>query len=136
MIDNRPERAILVGVELKRNQAFSFGASLEELRALTEAAGGEVVATLVQSRERIHAGTYIGKGKLEELTHLVEELVRIVLRLRHVRIEMGIDQLRVFQQDLPGDDFLSLAAYHEMILNYTKTRERIDQVLSRPLQLD
>ncbi len=74
MIDNRPERAILVGVELKRSQDFSFGASLEELRALTEAAGGEVVATLVQSRERIHAGTYIGKGKLEELTHLVEEL--------------------------------------------------------------
>ena len=76
-------------------------------------------------------------GKVEpDFNHLVEELVRIVLRLRHVRIEMGIDQLRVFQQDLPGDDFMSLAAYHEMILNYTKTRERIDQVLSRPVQLD
>lgn len=76
-------------------------------------------------------------GKVEpDFNHLAEELVRIVLRLRRVRIEMGIEQLRVFQQDLPADDFLSLAAYHDMILNYTRTREKIDQAISRPVQLD
>ncbi len=74
MNDNKPERAILVGVELKRRGEFSFKSSLEELGALTEAAGGEVIAALIQSRERVHGATYIGKGKIEELKHLVDEL--------------------------------------------------------------
>lgn len=74
MNDHKPEKAILVGVELKSGAGFSFQSSLEELKALTEAAGGEVVAVLVQSREKVHGATYIGKGKLEELKHLAAEL--------------------------------------------------------------
>ncbi|CFX28590.1 GTPase HflX [Syntrophomonas zehnderi OL-4] len=74
MNDNKPEKAILVGVELKSDAGFNFQASLQELQALTEAAGGEVAAVLVQSRERVHGATYIGKGKLEELKHLAAEL--------------------------------------------------------------
>lgn len=70
----KKERAILVGVALKSGQEYSFDADLKELQALAEAAGAEVVASLIQSRGRVHAGTYIGKGKLEELKHLVEEL--------------------------------------------------------------
>lgn len=66
------ERAILVGVKFKNN--LSFESSMDELRGLTEAAGGEVLITLVQSRERPDSSTYLGKGKLEELTHLAEEL--------------------------------------------------------------
>jgi len=68
------ERAVLVGVKLKKEQNFDFESSLEELRGLTEAAGGEVIATLVQAKDRPSSSTYIGKGKLEELTHLVAEL--------------------------------------------------------------
>jgi GTP-binding protein HflX len=67
------ERAILVGMKLKSHDV-NFDSSMEELRGLTEAAGGEVIVTLVQSRERPESSTYIGKGKLIELTHLVEEL--------------------------------------------------------------
>jgi DNA primase len=67
---------------------------------------------------------------------LVEELVRTVLRLRFVRIELGIEQLRLFQQEIEADDILSMASYHEMILNYTRTRERLDMALSQPVQLD
>lgn len=67
------ERAILVGVKLK-NHDINFDSSMEELRGLTEAAGGEAVITLVQSRERPESSTYIGKGKIIELGHLVEEL--------------------------------------------------------------
>jgi GTPase len=68
------ERAILVGVKLKNKQNFDFESSLEELRGLTEAAGGEVIATMVQAKDRPSSSTYIGKGKLVELTHLVAEL--------------------------------------------------------------
>ncbi|HPF20747.1 MAG TPA: GTPase HflX [Syntrophomonas sp.] len=68
------EKAILVGADLGRKAEVSFLDSLEELKGLTEAAGGEVIATLVQARERIHNTTYIGSGKLQELKHLASEL--------------------------------------------------------------
>jgi len=69
-----PERAILVGVKLKKEHNYDFESSLEELAGLTEAAGGEVTAVMVQAKDRPSSSTYIGKGKLEELTHLVKEL--------------------------------------------------------------
>lgn len=73
-METKKERAILVGVALKRGNEYNFDSALQELQALAEAAGAEVIATLMQSRERAHGGTYIGKGKLEELIHLVEEM--------------------------------------------------------------
>lgn len=71
---NKPERAILAGVKLKGRDEFNFESSFDELRGLTEAAGGEVIATLIQAKDRPNSSTYIGKGKLEELTHLAAEL--------------------------------------------------------------
>lgn len=67
------EKAILVGVKLKKDKR-DFELSMEELDGLVEAAGGQVVATLIQTRERTDAATFIGKGKLEELRHLIAEL--------------------------------------------------------------
>ncbi|MGP6139681.1 GTPase HflX [Jeotgalibaca sp. A127] len=51
-----------------------FEYELEELRRLTETAQGEVVAVLTQKKDSIDSKTVIGKGKMEELSHLVEEL--------------------------------------------------------------
>ncbi|WP_205174270.1 GTPase HflX [Bacillus pakistanensis] len=66
------EKAILVGCQLNEEDA-RFLYSLEELSSLTETAQAEVKATLTQKRERIHPGTYIGKGKVEELVMLEEQ---------------------------------------------------------------
>ncbi len=73
MSSSNPERAVLVGIKLKKEQNFNFNASLEELKGMTEAAGGEVIATMIQAKEHPSSSTYIGKGKLEELIHLVTE---------------------------------------------------------------
>ena len=67
------EKVILVGCETQ-NDAARFEYSMEELANLTKTANGQVVATLTQMRERIHPSTYIGKGKVEELESLAEEL--------------------------------------------------------------
>ncbi|MGD7043775.1 GTPase HflX [Jeotgalibacillus proteolyticus] len=67
------ERAILVGVQINQSDNH-IQQSLQELQALTETAKGEVVSVLTQNRDRIHSGTYIGKGKVEELQALEEEL--------------------------------------------------------------
>ncbi|MBM4071464.1 MAG: GTPase HflX [Planctomycetes bacterium] len=45
---------------------------LEELRGLAETAGANVVGGLMQRRHDVIPGTYIGKGKLEELNDLVK----------------------------------------------------------------
>ncbi|HSQ58074.1 MAG TPA: GTPase HflX [Gemmata sp.] len=44
----------------------------DEIRGLTRAAGGKVVAELTQKRQEIQLATYIGSGKLSELSELVQ----------------------------------------------------------------
>jgi len=48
--------------------------SLEELKELVRTAGADYVGQLVQKRESVHPGTYVGKGKLLELRELIDEL--------------------------------------------------------------
>jgi GTP-binding protein HflX len=73
VLTKNKEKAILVGCLIDGDEE-SFYYSLEELASLTNTADGEVVCTITQKRDRIDPSTYIGKGKLEELKHLVEEL--------------------------------------------------------------
>lgn len=67
-----PERLILVGVATHHQDDTEE--SLEELKDLVKTAGGITVATVIQNRETVHSGTYIGKGKIEEVRLLIEEL--------------------------------------------------------------
>ena len=48
--------------------------SLEELKALCEASGAEVVGEITQNREAPDSRTVIGKGKIEELRNAILEL--------------------------------------------------------------
>lgn len=65
------ERVILVGVQ----QAVGDDTeeSVRELGDLAQTAGASAVASVIQKRERIHPGTYIGKGKLDEVRRLLWE---------------------------------------------------------------
>jgi GTP-binding protein HflX len=47
---------------------------MEELKSLTKTANGSVCAVVTQKRERYDSATFIGKGKVEEITALEEEL--------------------------------------------------------------
>ena len=66
------ERVILVGVQ--ENNGDDTEESLHELEELASTAGAVTVGMLIQNREAVHPGTYIGKGKIEELRILAEEL--------------------------------------------------------------
>lgn len=74
MIDltKETERVILVGVSLS-DQDDTLK-SLEELKDLASTAGAQTVGVVVQNREQMHPGTYIGKGKIEEVKDLLWEL--------------------------------------------------------------
>ena len=66
----KPEKVILVGVN-EGGDEKAVRESLDELGELVKTAGAEPVAVLVQNREKIHPGTYIGKGKIEELRNAI-----------------------------------------------------------------
>lgn len=59
------ERVILVGVQTRDGDDTLD--SLEELKDLVKTAGAEAVGMVVQSRDNIHPGYYVGTGKLEEI---------------------------------------------------------------------
>ena len=48
--------------------------SLDELGELAATAGAYVAGRIIQNREAIHPGTYIGKGKIEEVKGLLYAL--------------------------------------------------------------
>lgn len=66
------ERLLLVGVAVGGNEEEVME-SLEELEELARTAGGVTVAKMIQNREAIHPGTYVGKGKLEEIKQYTQE---------------------------------------------------------------
>ncbi|HEV7301920.1 MAG TPA: GTPase HflX [Tepidisphaeraceae bacterium] len=68
----RQERAILVGVILPGTTADPRD-PLGELASLAKTAGAKPVATLLQRRQRVDPGTYLGSGKALEIAHLAME---------------------------------------------------------------
>lgn len=70
-IEKQQEKVILVGVS--EQEGDDAKDSLEELLELAETAGAKTVGMLIQNREGIHPGTYVGKGKVEEIKELIFE---------------------------------------------------------------
>lgn len=71
-IKEQEERLILVGVETGPGDDTED--SLEELKELAKTAGAVTLDMVIQNRESVHPGTYIGKGKIEEVKELAESL--------------------------------------------------------------
>ena len=63
------ERVVLVGVQTDDHD--NVEESLDELKELASTAGAVTVGRIIQNRESVHPGTYIGKGKIEEVRALV-----------------------------------------------------------------
>lgn len=68
--EEQQERIVLVAVATADEDDTLQ--SLDELEELGQTAGAITVAKVIQNRERFHPGTYIGKGKIEEVRELVQ----------------------------------------------------------------
>ena len=87
-------------------------------------------------------------GLLQELNSVIpggepnpekrlEDLIRTVILLRQLRINQGINQLRFLQEEASqGETETQLNPFHEMILQYSQVRARLDQALARPIQAE
>lgn len=75
-----PERAFLIGIDWSRSQSWEAEDSLEELVQLAETAGAKVFGKTIVKLAKHHAATFIGKGKVAELTQKVqEEKIQVVI---------------------------------------------------------
>ena len=63
------ERVILVGVS--EQDGDDTKDSLEELKELAATAGAVTEGMVIQNRERIHPGTYVGTGKVSEIKEML-----------------------------------------------------------------
>ncbi len=64
-IEELQEKVVLVGISACEGDDGED--SLAELADLVDTAGAQVAGTIIQRRDGVHPGTYVGKGKLEEI---------------------------------------------------------------------
>ncbi len=68
------ERAIVVGVYRRKEEKSLAEETLRELEELARSAGAEVVGWVLQRRQRFDPGFLLGKGKIQEIANMAEEL--------------------------------------------------------------
>ena len=72
--DDRPERAVLAGVERMQRGIWGIEESMDELERLAETAGAVVVGRFSQRRERPDSALFLGKGKVNEIAMEIQNL--------------------------------------------------------------
>ncbi len=90
---------------------------LDELTSLTETAGAEIVGQMVQYRDHPVAGTYIGTGKVQELTGLVQQLKADVVIFEN---DLSPSQIRNMEETVQ----CKVIDRSELILDIFATRAR------------
>ncbi|BAY99253.1 GTP-binding protein HSR1-related protein [Tolypothrix tenuis PCC 7101] len=73
-IGSTQDKVLLVGVQTEDISSRRFEDGLAELVHLVESAGGIVLDTMQQKRDRPHPQTVVGKGKVEEITLLAQKV--------------------------------------------------------------
>ena len=95
VIEDSEEKAILVGSDTKE--------SLEELKELTEACNIKVLKTVFQSRNKVDAAFYIGRGKVLEIAStLILEIFATRARSKEAKIQVELAQLKYRLNRLQG----------------------------------
>ncbi len=89
--------------------------------------------SLKELGEELQAPMQLGEPNEDKL---IEDLVRTVVLLREARLNEGIEQLRMMQQDLQEQGELQMTPYHQIMLQYTQTLNRLNLAMAHPLQFE
>lgn len=98
-VDADHDRVIVVGLMTGKLSKLQFHYSLMEVERLVETAGGEVLATLSQRRERPHPQTVLGAGKVQEIALEAQTLGATLVvfdrdlspaQVRNLEVQMGV----------------------------------------------
>ncbi|WP_028546683.1 GTPase HflX [Paenibacillus taiwanensis] len=122
-----PDRAVLVTLitdEVKRS-GIDAQYSLDELVQLAETAGVEVVSTMSQARDTRDPKWFIGKGKVQELKAVMDELAANTAIFDQ---ELSGAQVRNLEQALDAKIIDRTQLILDIFAQRAKTREGIIQV--------
>lgn len=122
------ERAILIGINVGGSD---FSRSIAELKSLTEACDIDPVFTLTQNLEKHNTATYLGSGKLPEVSQL---LAQCDCSLIIVNDELSPSQIRNLEEELDCKVIDRTMLILEIFARRAKTREAKLQVETAHLQ--
>ena len=125
------EKAILVGVQLKRQDEDEFIYSIEELGELAAACDVEVVGKITQKLERVNSSHYIGTGKIEEVQALKEMMDADTVIFDD---ELSPSQIRNLERDLDCKVIDRTILILDIFARRAKTKEAQLQVEIAKLQ--
>ena len=114
-----PERALMVGVELREN-VWALEDSLDELAQLASTAGVDVVGRVTQKLSEPHPATLVGKGKLDEIRAQAGELQADLILFDD---ELSPRQLRNLEETLSLKVLDRTALILDIFARHAHTRE-------------
>ncbi|MFD2704724.1 GTPase HflX [Salibacterium lacus] len=92
------EKVIIAGCRFPGVLEEDLEKSLEELTALVHTVRGEVQERFIQARQKPDPATFIGKGKIEEINHAVEEEEADLIVFND---ELSPGQIRNLDREIP-----------------------------------
>ena len=116
--DGKPERAVLVGLVTREQPRELLNEYLDELEFLARTANAEAVRSFTQGLDHPDVRTFVGKGKLEEITAFIEDNDIDLLIFDD---ELSPSQLRNLGEALPETKVLDRA---NLILDIFAQRAR------------
>jgi GTP-binding protein HflX len=119
------ERVILVALVKNNRERYKKIADLEELKALTETAGGEVIGSFIQVKENPSPRTLLGKGKIKELKEICEKYHIDLLIFDN---QLTPSQVRNIEQETNVRTIDRRALILDIFARHAKTTEAMLQV--------
>ncbi|QIR35419.1 GTPase HflX [Tolypothrix sp. PCC 7910] len=119
-IVSNQDKVLLVGVQTEDISSRRFEDGLAELVRLVESAGGIVLDTMQQKRDRPHPQTVVGKGKVEEITLLAQKVGANLIVFDR---DISASQARNLEQEIG----ISVVDRTEVILDIFAQRARTQE---------
>lgn len=118
-MDDIIQRAVLVGISTEKDE-IPIEESMKELKALTLAAGAEVLEIVIQNKDRVDAAFFVGKGKVDEIKLICTALDANLVIFND---ELSPSQLRNLEEKLEITVLDRTALILDIFAKRAKTKE-------------
>ncbi|MCU9600805.1 GTPase HflX [Pallidibacillus thermolactis] len=118
------KKAVVVGVHINSNDD-EFTESMQELHELAYACNYDVVSELTQKLDKVNKAHYIGRGKLEELKTLIDEVQAEIVIFND---ELSPSQIQVLEDEAEAKVIDRTMLILDIFASRAKTKEAKLQV--------
>ena len=119
------KKAVVVGVHINNSNDDEFTESMQELHELAYACNYDVVSELTQKLDKVNKAHYIGRGKLEELKTLIDEVQAEIVIFND---ELSPSQIQVLEDEVEAKVIDRTMLILDIFASRAKTKEAKLQV--------